>query len=306
MNKITLRKNPIALVDADVLVYKAACVCEKKSKVLDSSGNMSRYDETFYYSIEFAYKILNGLIDKIRRILNPRSIKFILTNPDKKNNYRYSIETKDKKYKQNRVERPYYYEHLRSYFINNYNIRCGFQEKDLLYIVEDQTFVTKINEADDYISQIIYQDYMRCIEDEDEDEAVCAYISCSNDKDFKQNPGFYLDINKWTTSFSDLFGYISYDISKGFDGRGFLFFCAQMLMGDVADNIGGVKGIGPKKTYNILNGCETYQEAWWFVCNTYKEKDMCEQEIKTNATLLWLTKEPGRYLPHSPSIIDMV
>lgn len=44
-------------------------------------------------------------------------------------------------------------------------------------------------------------------------------------------------------------------------GYGVIFFYAQMLTGDVVDNIGGCHRIGAKKAFDLLSQCETEEEC---------------------------------------------
>lgn len=44
-------------------------------------------------------------------------------------------------------------------------------------------------------------------------------------------------------------------------GYGVIFFYAQMLTGDVVDNIGGCSRIGAKKAFDLLSQCETEEEC---------------------------------------------
>lgn len=67
-------------------------------------------------------------------------------------------------------------------------------------------------------------------------------IICSNDKDFFQIPGTIYDFTK------PVVHNISEDDSA-------LYFWSQMLMGDAADNLPGVPGLGKVKSKRTLEGC---------------------------------------------------
>ena len=66
-----------------------------------------------------------------------------------------------------------------------------------------------------------------------------------------------------------------------------------MLMGDMTDNIQGVKGYGDKKAYKILKGCETEAQCYMAVKQVYDKVygDDSEARIRENADLLWMVRE---------------
>ena len=70
---------------------------------------------------------------------------------------------------------------------------------------------------------------------------------------------------------------------------GMRFFYKQLLMGDKADNIKGVEGIGEVKAERILNSAEDYCEEAWFeiVRNTYNN----DEEMWRNGECLLILKE---------------
>lgn len=74
-------------------------------------------------------------------------------------------------------------------------------------------------------------------------------------------------------------------------GHGPIFFWAQCLMGDTADNIAGLVGCGPKRTYDMLEEyMETECEATigGVVLDAYKDKG---QDLLPEAQLLWMRPE---------------
>jgi 5'-3' exonuclease len=109
-------------------------------------------------------------------------------------------------------------------------------------------------------------------------------VIVSTDKDFKQVPCRHYNPNKglWLT------------VSE-FEGT--KFFYSQILTGDTADNIAGIRGVGPVKASRILSGCTTEQELYDKVLEAY---DNDEVLVLTNARLLWLRrKEEDVWLPPS-------
>ncbi len=278
--------NPIVLLDADIPGYSYACVCEKKSKLILESGKTE--DFVFYYPQSTAYNLIDKLLGYIAEQLSPNYIAPILSPQTKDNNYRFKVENTQKKYKGNRGERPFYYNHVRSYFINTYNAS-----------------VCEYDEADDQIGKIIYRDYIEA----EKTGRDLHYIASTTDKDFRQLPGYLHNFKTGEITYSNHFGYITCEKVKGgyvLNGRGFLYFCAQMLMGDTADNIPGVPRFGPKHSYDILKHCKEYSGAWDVVVKVYLEKGLSRDVVKANASLLWITHEEGRRLPHSHLIEDLL
>ena len=109
--------------------------------------------------------------------------------------------------------------------------------------------------------------------------AACDYkcTVASIDKDFLQLPCRHYNWNK--DSHTD----VTFD-------EGMKFFYTQMLTGDTADNIKGVKGIGPKKADKILDGLVAEADLYKAVEEHYDTLD----ELVENARLLWLRRFEGQ------------
>ena len=103
----------------------------------------------------------------------------------------------------------------------------------------------------------------------------CVMVSI--DKDFYQIPGVHFNPVK---KFKQVVDYWS----------GTFFFYQQILMGDAADNIKGIKGIGPAKSKAILTGAETELELY----NRCVKQYGGEARVIENARLLWLRREHGQ------------
>jgi hypothetical protein len=95
-----------------------------------------------------------------------------------------------------------------------------------------------------------------------------------------------------------------YDVSPA---EAYKFFCKQVLMGDTADNIRGIKGIGPKKADKIIDPCTSDDELWHTIAeqyivatisawedvadeNYYAVASSIEDIIRMNARLLWIRR----------------
>lgn len=65
-------------------------------------------------------------------------------------------------------------------------------------------------------------------------------------------------------------------------------FCYQLLIGDSADGIKGVPGIGPKKAAALLDATEPDQ---WI--SDIRDLYSCDEELELNAGCLWLWRKPN-------------
>jgi len=102
-------------------------------------------------------------------------------------------------------------------------------------------------------------------------------IIVSIDKDFDQVPGLHFNPNTGRL----------YDVSEE-DAQRFLY--EQILTGDRADNIIGIKGIGPVKAKKALAECKTEREMY-DVCVEMYEGDT--ERVIENARLLYLRRSEG-------------
>ena len=103
------------------------------------------------------------------------------------------------------------------------------------YIMEEyNAYLSYLEETDD--SVVSTHNYLK------KEYPFTDVVIAANDKDYKTKEVTYYDL------YHGRFGEIS-DISK--DEAKYNFY-KQMLMGDSADNVGGVKGIGSKTADNIL------------------------------------------------------
>ncbi len=114
------------------------------------------------------------------------------------------------------------------------------------------------------------------------DDTVIASV----DKDLKMVPGVHFNLNtRVISTVPKGLGTLSY-VNKKLTGGGFVWFCAQMLMGDTVDNIPGVRGIGPVRAYDILKDTKSMKESWEAVAQTYKDHE--NDSIREHAVLLWI------------------
>lgn len=108
-------------------------------------------------------------------------------------------------------------------------------------------------EADDYVV------YMKTTHPED-------YILCAIDKDvLNQTVGTHYNYGRDCEVEVD-------------EWEAIKFAYYQTLTGDTSDGYKGVVGIGPKKAEKILADCETEEELWKAVVDTYESRGQTEEE----------------------------
>jgi len=100
-------------------------------------------------------------------------------------------------------------------------------------------------------------------------------IIASIDKDFLQVPCHHYNLNKKT-------------LVKVEEFEGLLFFYTQILMGDKADNVFGIKGVGPVKAGKLLQDATTEQELYNICLDAY---DGDKRKVVENGRLLWLRRK---------------
>jgi DNA polymerase-1 len=103
-----------------------------------------------------------------------------------------------------------------------------------------------------------------------------AYTLCSIDKDFDQVPGQHYNFVKFR----------KYYVTER---EAQLFFYKQILTGDRADNVPGIRGIGPVTAQKLLKPLKTDKALFDKCVELHKSYD----RVVENATLLWLRRTPG-------------
>lgn len=133
---------------------------------------------------------------------------------------------------------------------------------------------------------------------------------CTRDKDLRMVPGTHYG---WECGKQPEFGPVTYDSlgtielirSKSgnkIKGGGFKFFGTQLLTGDVVDNIGGLRGVGPVGAYKLLSDCTSEREVFNSVKCHYEEMagDNWRELLEEQCHLLWIIRErnPDGTLKH--------
>jgi len=245
-----------ALIDADSIVYSCGFahqkighilydkdgVVEEYKSISEAKANLVRddmYIKQFDYDVQPLSHCLHSVKLKILNILDDCMTNDFHIYLSGDVNFRKSIATLQK-YKGNRdnVGRPYHFNSIREYLINNWSAT-----------------ISNGVEADDSIS--IDHSKMMPIEVDDVNKNNKSII-CTIDKDLDTIPGWHYNWKKRNKYF------VTYIESRR-------NFYKQVLMGDQADNVPGVKGIGEAKATKLLADIND-EHAMAEVClNTYKE-----------------------------------
>lgn len=107
-------------------------------------------------------------------------------------------------------------------------------------------------------------------------EAEGPSIIATIDKDLKQVPGEH-------------YHFVKREFDTVSPVRGIRTFYAQMLIGDRADNIKGVTGIGEAKAPRILEGCRTEKDMFDTVRDLYDNDDL----FLLTGKLMWIWRKPN-------------
>lgn len=267
-----------ALIDADVLRYECGSVGQKLNKetgeldILPFDFVKEVFDERIRTIVDGA-----GATDfKLFVTADQRTFKIgrrqgVIGVSEFLPNFREVLAT-GKVYKGTRnKDKPFHWLNLTAYILSYPRVETAYG-----------------CEADDSIA---IEHRLRCEET----------IICTRDKDLRQIPGRHYG---WECGKQPEFGPITYDSLGTIElvrnksgtkitGGGFKFFCSQVLTGDVVDNIGGAKGIGPVKAYSILSNCTTERECFSTVVSAFKEVggERWKELLEEQCALIWIVRE---------------
>jgi 5'-3' exonuclease len=259
--KLTSTTKPThILFDFDVIAYRAGFVSQ--TTVTNEDGTK----EVVPGVVEYALGTAKSIINHVCAELDIYEYSGYLTDSNIKNNFRASIKG-NLQYKANRKEfvKPVYLEDIRQYLLKYHEAELVIGE-----------------EADDRLG-IIQTKYG--------DKTVIASI----DKDLRQIPGWHLNTMNNQLIYSQDPGTIELirdkeGKPKKLIGTGFKWFCAQMLMGDKADNIAGLSGMGNSHAYNALANIVTPKDLWREVKFRYTQVGKTDEELLGTANLLWIRR----------------
>ena len=194
--------------------------------------------------LQEVFNRVDNAIEEIMDNTSAGSCRVFITS-DKGDCFRYALAT-IKPYKGNRSlnGRPYHYEVVRAYLVDKHAAKT-------VYSIE----------ADD---EILYTATI----------APHKYILAVDDKDYWTYTGDIYNIRTKLIGeykYRNEYGGLELTEKRKLIGRGMSWFYAQMLLGDTADNIPGIKGIGDVKTYNLLKDVTSERVAHGIVMGIYKE-----------------------------------
>tara|TARA_R110000868_G_scaffold6738_1_gene37687 strand:- start:423 stop:1136 length:714 start_codon:yes stop_codon:yes gene_type:complete len=101
-------------------------------------------------------------------------------------------------------------------------------------------------------------------------------VICSIDKDMLQVPGYH-------------YNFVKKEFKQVTEDEGLKAFYTQTLVGDRADNVFGVAGIGPVKAAKLLDSL--LPQEYYKACLTLYLDD--KERLHSNCKLLWIWRSPG-------------
>ena len=130
---------------------------------------------------------------------------------------------------------------------------------------EHGAIVSQGEEADDLIAiEAARMNYQGC-------------VIASVDKDFLQVP-------------VPLYNFRKGELTQVTPEEGLRFFYKQCIMGDNADNIKGIPGVGPKGAEKALEGITEEKGLYEATLALYEEHGLGAEDLTSNARLLWLRR----------------
>lgn len=194
-----------------------------------------------------------------------------------KPNFRNSIATQ-KVYKGTRKkEKPYHYDNLTAYILGKYECVTaeGLEADDLLAIYQTNAL---------------------------REDPTPTTIICTRDKDLRMVEGMHFG---WVCGLQGIFepqrvdknGHLDWkwknDKLDSVKGTGMAFFCAQLITGDVTDNIPGIPRKGVVAAHEALSELTEYTDMLEAVVSMYQNayKEEWRAAFDEQAALLWMVRE---------------
>lgn len=311
----------VALIDGDLLPYIVGYTVNParvmKAQLQVNVGTASSIMDSWYF--QDAADHMNWLINSWVRGAECDAARIYIT--DSSSNYRLGIAF-TKPYKgQRKSEKPPFFYELRQYLLDTHGaILAQGCEADDLICIEMTADLKRIQQEG------------KVLPGSPEHRAFAERVCVTIDKDLRIVPGWHhhpkTQHELASTVFVDELGWLepSYnklDQIKKLKGAGLKFFYSQILIGDSADNYGGLFRCGPARAYELLSRCKTEAGLYYAVLNEYKRKYPNGQAVRNyrggvmhltayqmmleQGRLAWMQREPGQvwrpaaYLPHGES-----
>ena len=274
----------IPLIDADILRYEIASCGQFK----DDDGELQIRD------FDFVARLLDEKVEEIcslvwgteppilfltsdsqtHKRLNRRRVKEKKQPKVYQPNFRDKVAI-SKPYKGTRKNpRPYHYDNITAYIMANYEINMA-----------------EGREADDNLATWQTRELKR-------HNGTPTTIICTRDKDLRQVEGLHFG---WQCGRQPQFGphrvdrtgSLSLSHTGKIQGTGFKFFGSQLLTGDATDNIPGLRGVGPKRAYTILQDLDTERAILFAIKEEYVRVHGVAWDVVLleQALLLWMIRE---------------
>ncbi|NOQ73256.1 MAG: hypothetical protein GQ574_14710 [Crocinitomix sp.] len=202
---------------------------------------------------------LNKKLNKARKFLNEEELPYM-------HNFRYEVAV-TKPYKGTRKNpKPFHFHNILAYLMHEYE-----------WVVMENGL-----EADDAM----------CVYQNGRDDTII----CSRDKDLRICEGnhYSWECGKQRSvgpHYTDRLGSLTTGNNGKTLGYGLKFFYYQMLVGDTADNIPGLKGWGDVGSKKLLQDLTSEKDLLKAVKTAYKEKGMSKEYFIEQANLLHMVQE---------------
>lgn len=258
------KNNKILLVDADTILYSACLNCAITEELLPESFYTEEewaeymddptYDEESG-TVQFVFEddVDNYILNKLNYMLDQTGCKdweLHLTGR-KEDAFRYKLV--DKMYKANRngVPPPGLID-TKVRWVENHPTKCFMWHE---WEADDMVVALRRDNPNKYILSAVDKDVL--------------YSIPGRHFNYYTSVKYHIDM-RWV------------EVSKR---QATLHHYMQTLTGDSADNIPGLKGVGPKTAKKILDGCDDPECAWKRVVEAYEERGMTIIDAITNMRL---------------------
>lgn len=264
MGSVVTKRDDIALIDADTLVFAACLHSEQQVELLSREFytdeeweeiiNNPSYDEEeqsictidMDYAMSYSKEKLQTILD------NTGCSDYELHFTSGRHSFRYTLV--DKQYKANRTEdktkrAPLGLHEIKDMWVKEESNKCFIWEE---WEADDIVVAKKSKWPDKYLLVALDKDVLYSLEG----THFNYYSSSLYNIDMK-----FFDVSKETAM---------------------KHHYRQTLTGDTSDGVYGLKGIGPKKADKLLMNCNNEQECWDAVVKAYEDIGILKNGVQAN------------------------